>query len=227
MEVQVKNTEGEVAGTVEVSDRVWGEPMHGAVLHQVIVAQQANRRRGTHDTKRRSDVIHSNSKLRIQKHTGRARLGDRGAPQLRGGGVAHGPHPRRYRQRIPRRIRRQALRVALSEQLRRGRVTILEGLSIDTPKTKSLVDLTGKLGVQDGVTIVTRDADHGVVKSASNVPHVQVTVASNLNALDVYRARHLMITREAARRIDEIWDAPEPRPVRRAGGERAGKLAAA
>lgn len=227
MEVHVKNTAGEVTGSLEVSDRVWAEPMHGPVLHQAIVALQANRRHGTHDTRRRSDVIHSRAKQRIQKHTGRARLGDRGAPQLRGGGVAHGPHPRSHRQRVTRDVRRRALRVALSDQLRQGRVTILDGLSLETPKTKTIIDLMNELGVQAGATIVTREPDQGVLKSARNVPQVDVTIAPCLNALDIYRARHMVITKAAAQRIDEIWDAPKPRRVRQALGGPARKSVAA
>ncbi len=137
MEVQVKNSKGEESGVIELADFVWAAKMNGPVLHQVVNAQRANKRQGGHDTKTRSDIVASGRKLGRQKGGGRARHGDRKSPTMRGGGVAHGPHPRSYRQRIPTKVRRLALRIALSDQLRRGNVTFVEELSISTPKQRT------------------------------------------------------------------------------------------
>ena len=215
MELEVRNAQGEVAGTAEVSDYLWAEPMREALLHQVIVAQRANRRQGTHDTKTRSDVIASGRKLRPQKHTGRARIGSRGSPHLRGGGQAHGPHPRSYRQRISTRIRRTALRVALSEQQRRGRVVILDELKLDTPSTRVIREAVENLGLADGALIVTADTDRVVLKSAGNLPKIEVLAARLLNPLDAFRARNLLVTQDALGKMDELWGEPYKRPTRK------------
>ena len=216
MEFNVKDTEGEPAGTVDGSDYVWDTPMNEALLHQVIVAQQANRRQGTHDTKRRSNVISSGRKLHAQKHTGRARIGSSSAPGLRGGGVAHGPHPRSYRQRIPVRARTGALRVALSEQNRRANVVILDKLELEAPSTRHIHQLVENLELANGVLIVTGNTDRTVLKSVRNLCNVDVLAASLLNPLAAYAARNLLITEEALRRIDELWGVENMRAGRKA-----------
>ena len=213
MEVTVHNRLSEVTGTLEVSDAVWGAPVNDALLHQVVVAQLANRRQGTHDTKTRAEVLHSGAKLRTQKHTGRARLGDRAAPQLRGGGIAHGPHPRSYRQRVPVRMRRQALRVALSQQLRRGAVTFLDEFALDAPRTRTVVELQEKFGLGKSTLLVTAQTDHVVIRSGNNVPGFEVIAAPLLNALVVFRAKHIVFIQDAARVVDATWGSPKESPV--------------
>lgn len=215
MEFNIKDTKGGSAGTVDGSDYIWNAPMNEALLHQVIVAQQANRRQGTHDTKRRSNVISSGRKLRAQKGTGRARIGASSAPGLRGGGVAHGPHPRSYRQRIPVRARTGALRVALSEQNRRASVVILDKLELNAPSTRHIHQLVENLGLANRVLIITENTDRLVLKSVRNLRNVDVLAASLLNPLAAYTARSLLITEEALRRIDELWGAENTRSGRK------------
>jgi len=213
MEIDVRNRVGEVTGKLQVSDYVWATPFSDSLVHQVVVAQLANRRQGTHDTKTRSEVLYSGSKLRIQKHTGRARQGDRAAPQLRGGGIVHGPHPRSYRQRVPAKMRRQALRMVLSEQLRRDAVTMLDEFSLDTPRTRTVLELQEKLGLGAGTLLVTAQTDHAVVRSANNVRGFEVIPAPLLNPLAVFQAKHLVITRDAAQVVDETWGSRKSTPA--------------
>jgi len=137
MDLQVKDNKGKVVGSVVANDSVWRAESNDALLHQVVVAQQANKRRGTQDTQQRNEVTFSTRKIRPQKGTGQARQGSRRSPLLKGGGVAHGPHPRSYRQRLPKKMRRQALRIALSEKVRDEALTIVDSLNIKTPKSRS------------------------------------------------------------------------------------------
>ncbi|MBT5252296.1 MAG: 50S ribosomal protein L4, partial [Chloroflexi bacterium] len=125
MDLQVQDNKGKVVGSVAASDQVWRAESNDALLHQVVTAQQANKRRGTQDTQQRNQVSYSTRKIRPQKGTGQARQGSRRSPLLKGGGVAHGPHPRSYRQRLPKKMRRQALRVALSEKIRDEALIVL------------------------------------------------------------------------------------------------------
>lgn len=215
MEVQVKNSKGEESGVIELADFVWAAKMNGPVLHQVVNAQRANKRQGTHDTKTRSDIVASGRKLGRQKGAGRARHGDRKSPTMRGGGVAHGPHPRSYRQRIPTKVRRLALRIALSDQLRRGNVTFVEELGIAAPKTKDLADILQAVSDTERLLLITTGENEIIRKSASNLTAVEVQTADLLNPLQVTGARHLLFTQNAAQRVDEIWNAPTTRPVRK------------
>ena len=215
MEVQVKNSKGEESGVIELADFVWAAKMNGPVLHQVVNAQRANKRQGTHDTKTRSDIVASGRKLGRQKGAGRARHGDRKSPTMRGGGVAHGPHPRSYRQRIPTKVRRLALRIALSDQLRRGNVTFVEELGIAAPKTKDLADILQAVSDTERLLLITAGENEIIRKSASNLTAVEVQTADLLNPLQVTGARHLLFTQNAAQRVDEIWNVPATRPVRK------------
>ena len=126
-----------------------------------------------------------------------------------------GPTPRSYRQRISTRVRRTALRVALSEKQRRGRVVILDELKLDTPSTRVIRDAVENLGVADGALIVTADTDRVVLKSAGNLPNVDVLAARLLNPLDAYRARNLVVTQDALGKMDELWGELHRRPVRK------------
>ncbi len=216
MEVQVKNSKGEESGVIELADFVWAAKMNGPVLHQVVNAQRANRRQGGHDTKTRSDIVASGRKLGRQKGAGRARHGDRGSPTMRGGGVAHGPHPRSYRQRTPTKVRRMALRVALSDQLRRGNVTFVEEIGISAPKTKDLSDILQAVSDTERLLLITTGENEIIRKSAKNLADVEVQTADLLNPLQITGARHLLFTQAAAQRVDEIWNAPAARPVRKA-----------
>jgi len=205
MEVQVKNNQGGDAGTLEISDSVWNVKMNQPVLHQVIVAQQANKRQGGHDTKNRSDVISSNRKLHAQKGGGRARLGDRSSPSQVGGAVGHGPHPKSYRLRIPVKLRRLALKIALSQQLRKGKITFMDKLSVDKPSTSALAKSLDTLSVDQRSLVITSGDNSTLVMSARNLDGISIQSADLINPLDIYGARQIIFTKAAAERVDEIW----------------------
>jgi large subunit ribosomal protein L4 len=204
VELQVKNKKGEAVRSIEVSDAVWSAETNPATLHQAVVAQLANKRQGTHDTIARIDAQYSTIKLRAQKHTGRSRLGSRGSPSM-GGSVAHGPHPRDYRQDMPKKMRRLALRVALADKVRDNALTVLDGLTLNRPKTKDVRDVISGLGLKGSTLIVTPKADQNVVKSAANIPGVEVLAAPQLNPLQATAARNIVITEEAVKVVDSMW----------------------
>jgi len=205
MDLQVKDTTGKVVGSVAASDQVWRAESNDALLHQVVVAQQANKRRGTQDTQQRNEVTFSTAKIRPQKGTGQARQGSRKSPTRVGGGVAHGPHPRSYRQRLPKKMRRQALRIALSEKVRDEALTIIDVLNLDAPKTSVLRDIVASFELKGRTLIVTGSTDHNVVKSASNIPGVEVLAAALINPLDTASVPNLIVTQEALEAIDSLW----------------------
>jgi large subunit ribosomal protein L4 len=207
MDLQVKDNKGKIVGTVAASDDVWRAESNDALLHQVVVAQQANKRRGTQDTQQRGDVSYSTRKIRPQKGTGQARQGSRRSPLLKGGGVAHGPHPRSYRQRLPKKMRRQALRIALSEKIRDESVTVLDALKLDAPKSSTIRDIVSAFELKGRTLIVTGSTDQNVVKSANNIPGVEVQSAALMNPLETTSVPNLIITQEALEAINSLWGA--------------------
>lgn len=205
MNLQVKDKKGEVVGSVEASDHVWGAPSNDALLHQAVVAQQANKRRGTQDTQTRAEVSFSTRKIRPQKGTGAARQGSRRSPNRVGGGVAHGPHPRSFRQRLPKKMRRQALRVALSDKVREDAVTVIDTLKVDVPKSSVIRDIVAAFELKGRTLIVTGATDHNVIKSASNLQGIEVQAAALMNPLEATSASNLIFTQEAVVAIDGLW----------------------
>ncbi len=205
MDLQVKDNKGKVVGSVAASDQVWGAPSNDVLLHQAVVAQQANKRQGTQDTQTRAEVSFSTHKIRPQKGTGAARQGSRRSPVRVGGGVAHGPHPRNFRQRLPKKMRRQALRIALSDKVREDNVAVIDTLKLNAPKSGAIRDIVSAFELKGRTLIVTGATDHNVIKSASNLPGVEVQTAALMNPLEATRAANLLITQEALEAIDGLW----------------------
>lgn len=210
MELPVKNQQGIVTGQATVSDKVFGLPLNYALVHQVVVAQQANRRTGTHDTKTRGEVSGGGRKPWPQKHTGRARHGSIREPQWRHGGVAFGPHPRDYHQRIPKRMRRLAIKMLLSDKMRNGEITVLDTLTLEG-KTKEMVSLLQRLGIDKKCLVVTDTADPRLASATRNLEMVKSLPAHTLNALDLITYDHLLLTLQAVRRIETLWAEDRPR----------------
>ena len=204
MDLQVQDNKGKVVGSVAASDKVWRAESNDALLHQVVIAQQANRRRGTQDTQQRNQVTGSTRKIRPQKGTGQARQGSRKSPLLKGGGVAHGPHPRSYRQRLPKKMRRQALRVALSEKIRDEALIILDSLTLTTPKSSVIKDMVNAFELKGRTLIVIGSTDQNVVKSVNNIPGVEVQAAALMNPLETVSTPNLIITQDALAAIDSL-----------------------
>ncbi len=215
MELPLRNTQGEVTGYVEVSDVIFDQPMNQALVHQAVVMYQSNRRSGTHSTKTRAEVSGGGRKPWPQKHTGRARQGSTRSPQWRHGGVAFGPKPRSYRKDMPKRMRHQALRCVLSEKARTGKLVLVEGLNVSTPRTKEMVGLLQNLGVGRSTLIVTREPDQNLVRSAHNIDRVWTLPVRLLNAWELLRRDGIIMSVEAVQEAQALWQSESPRHTSR------------
>lgn len=205
MQIPVHNLAGEVVDHIEVSDRVFAVPLNQAVVHQVMVGQQANARQGTASTKTRGEVSGSTRKLFRQKGTGSARAGSSRSPTRRGGGIVFGPKPRSYRQAIPKKIRRLALRCVLSAKARDKEMIVVEQLEMAQPRTKEIVGILAALGVNSSALMVTSQTEENVVKSARNLPKIKTLPASLLNVVDILSHKMLFMTVSAVRKAEELW----------------------
>lgn len=212
MQVQVYNLKGKATKQLEINDDVFAVPFNEAVVHQALLRQLANRRLGTVDTRRRGEVTGSTRKLFAQKHTGRARRGDIRSPMLVGGGVAFGPHPRSYRQAMPRKMRRLALRCVLSAKAGSGELKIVDKLELDGPKTKTVLDMLIALGISDSAIIATAEVEANLVKSARNLMGVKIMLSPLLNIAELLSYKYIIMTVDAVRKVEELWgekSAPE------------------
>ena len=196
---------GTDAGTIELPDALFAAPVNEAVLHQAVTAQLAGRRAGTHDTKTRGEVRGGGKKPFRQKGTGRARQGTRRAPHFTGGGVVFGPHPRDYEQRLPKRMKRLALRGALTAKFSDGAVRLVQDLALDEPKTRELVGYLDALEARGKVLVVAPSRDERLELSARNLPTVNVILADSLNVVDVLDADALLITEPALSAMTEVY----------------------
>ena len=205
MEVPVYSLAGEVVRNIEISDEVFAVPFNQAVVHQAVVRQQANARQGTASTKTRSEVSGSSKKPFRQKGTGMARAGSRKSPLRRGGGITFGPKPRSYRQAMPKKMRRLALRCALSAKAGDGELKVLEQLKLDEPKTKEMVRILAALGVDSRALIATAEPEENVVKSARNLAGIKTIPANLLNVVDILSYKMLLMTEAAVRKAEQLW----------------------
>jgi large subunit ribosomal protein L4 len=196
---------GEETGTVDLPDELFAAPVNVAVLHQAVVAQLAGRRLGTHDTKTRGEVAGGGRKPYRQKGTGRARQGSRRAPHFAGGGTVFGPHPRSYAQRLPRKMKRLALRGALTAKYDDGAIKVVEDLDLEQIRTRDLVGYFDALGVAGRVLVVEPARDEKLELSARNLPGVTVILADSLNVVDVLNADTLLITQPALNAMSEVY----------------------
>jgi large subunit ribosomal protein L4 len=207
MKATVYNMQGEQVDEVELSERIFGIEPHIPIMHQALVRQQANARQGTHSTQTRAEVKRTGSKVWRQKGTGRARHGSRRAPIFVGGGVAHGPKPRDYSKRMPKKMRQLAIRSALAAKAQAGQMVLVDALFFDQPKTKEAARVLENLGVQ-GKTVVLTGAvenDENVKRSFNNLPQVKTLHWQYLNMRDLLGNGSLVLSLAALRRIEELW----------------------
>jgi large subunit ribosomal protein L4 len=198
LKIDVKTPAGKTEGSVELPAELFDAPANIALMHQVVTAQLAAARQGTHSTKTRAEVRGGGRKPYRQKGTGRARQGSTRAPQFTGGGVVHGPQPRDYSQRTPKKMIAAALRGALSDRARNGRIhAITELVSGQTPSTKSAKVFLGTLTDRKQVLVVIGRSDETGVKSARNLPGVHILTPDQLNTYDVLRADDVVFSVEA------------------------------
>ncbi len=196
---------GEAIGTVELSEELFAAPVNAAVLHQVVTAQLAGRRLGTSDTKTRGEVAGGGKKPYRQKGTGRARQGSRRAPHFTGGGVVFGPHPRSYAQRLPRKMKRLALRGALTAKFGGDAIRVLDAFGLEEIRTRELLGVLENLKVAGRVLIVSPSRDERLDLSARNLPRVAVLLADSLNVVDLLNADTIVIEQSALARLEEVY----------------------
>jgi large subunit ribosomal protein L4 len=196
---------GKDLGSIELDETLFAAPVNAAVLHQVVTAQLAGRRTGTHDTKTRGEIRGGGKKPYRQKGTGRARQGTKTAPHYRGGGVVFGPHPRSYEQRLPRKMKRLALRGALTAKLGDEAIKVVDSFGLEAIRTKELVGVLGALSAEGRVLVVAPGRDETLLLSARNLPKVEVILADSLNVVDLLNADVVVIEQPALERMREVY----------------------
>ncbi|MDG0794695.1 50S ribosomal protein L4 [Cohnella ginsengisoli] len=203
--VSVYNVSGSAVGEIELSDLIFGVNPNASVMHSAVVLQQAAVRQGTHKTKGRSEVRGGGRKPWKQKGTGRARQGSIRSPQWKGGGVVFGPTPRSYGFKLPRKVRRLAIKSALSSKVIASDIIVLDQLSLATPKTKEFQGILNNLKVGRKALVVTADYENNVALSARNIPGVKFVSANGINVLDVLVHDKLIITKDAVAKVEEVF----------------------
>lgn len=200
--VDVFNLNREVTGRLELSDAIFGVPVKPHVLHEVVVYQQAKRRAGTAKVKGRSEVRGGGKKPWKQKGTGRARAGTSRSPIWRGGGTIHGPHPRDYDMRIPKKVRRLALKMALSQKVLDDTFKVLDVFQLERIKTRDFADLLNRFELRKTL-VVLPEPDEMIEKSARNIPNVKILRSEGLNVYDLLNYHAVILSRECVSRIEE------------------------
>ena len=202
--VDVYDIAGKKVDTVELKDEVFGIEPNEAVVHSVLVNYLANQRQGTQSTKTRAEVSGGGRKPWRQKGTGRARQGSTRAPQWRGGGVVFGPTPRSYKFKLNRKVRRLALKSALSSKVQDNEFTAIDGISFEAPKTKQMVKVLENLNAPVKTLIVVDEITLNVEKSASNIPGVKLLDAKHVNVYDILNSDKLIMTEAAIKAVEEV-----------------------
>ncbi|MGM0904321.1 50S ribosomal protein L4 [Mesobacillus maritimus] len=202
--VALFNQAGSKVGDVELNDSVFGIEPNNHVMFEAVVMQRASLRQGTHKTKIRSEVAGGGRKPWRQKGTGRARQGSIRSPQWRGGGTVFGPVPRSYSYKLPKKVRRLAIKSALSTKVVAEEILVLESLSFDAPKTKEFTNVLKGLSVDSKALIVTAGLDENVALSARNIPGITVVSAEGINVLDVLNHDKLIMTKAAVEKVEEV-----------------------
>jgi large subunit ribosomal protein L4 len=218
--VKVRNLKNEEIGDLELSDEVFGAELNEALIHAAVRNFMAGARAGTVGTKTRGNVSGSGKKLWKQKGTGRARIASIRSPLWKGGGNTHGPQPRDWSYNMPKKMRRGALRSALSERVREGNLIVLENFALDEPKTKGFIQSLGKLGLE-GKTLIVDSLDNvNLLLAARNVKRAKIVNSYGLNIYDLLYHEKLVFSREAVRELAELLD-PQSKKADAPGDEGA------
>ena len=209
MQVPVYNQAGESVDQVELREDIFGIKPNKSVMHQALVRQLANARQGNADTKTRGEVSGGGRKPWRQKGTGRARQGSTRAPHWKGGGVVFGPHPRSYKQRMPKQMRRLALRSALSAKAAENQIRVIDAFTFAAPRTREVNTLLANLNCPTTAVILLPQADEVVTRSARNLSSVKTLRATYLNVRDLLGYEFLVMSREGLRAVEQFFAAPE------------------
>ncbi len=204
--VAMLNQDGTTAGDVQLNEAVFGIEPNNHVIHQAVVMQQAAKRQGTHAVKNRSDVRGGGRKPWKQKGTGRARQGSIRSPQWVGGGVVFGPTTKKdYTQRLPKKVRRLALKSALSSKVLSEDLVVLTNIELDAPKTKDFVSILNAINVNEKVLIVTAEKNENIILSSNNLKSVKVTNVNQINVLDLVAYDKVIFTKAAVEKAGEVF----------------------
>jgi large subunit ribosomal protein L4 len=211
LQVPLFDSAGASQGHVQLSKLIFGEEPNAPVMHQAYVRQMANARQGTASTKRRGEVSGGGAKPYRQKGTGRARHGSIREPSMKGGGVVFGPHPRDYSQRMPKQMRRLALRSALSQKAIEGHVGVIDGFGFEEPKTKHAADLIAAIGFDDTTLVVLPAPSYVVSRSFENLKGSKIILARNLNIRDLFTHTYLLLAKDCLELLEDNFGRPESR----------------
>ncbi len=203
--LDILNVSGQKVGEFELDDNVFGIEPNESVLHAAVKNYLANQRQGTQSAKTRAEVRGGGRKPWRQKGTGRARQGSIRAPHWVGGGVVFAPKPRDYSYKLPKKVKRLAMKSAFSSKVINGEIIILDELSMDAPKTKDMISILKNINAEKKALIVTSNKDENVVKSANNIPGIKTALVNTINVYDILNHTTFIVTKEAAQKIEEVY----------------------
>ena len=203
--VTMLNMAGEAVGDIELNDSVFGIEVNEFAVHEVIKNYLANQRQGTQSAKTRGEVRGGGRKPFRQKGTGRGRQGSLTSPSHIGGGVVFAPKPRDYSYSVPKKVKRLAIKSVLTSKVQENEIIVLDSLSFEAPKTKDMVNVLKNIKAAKKAIIVMDEKDENVIKSAANIPGVKTTLVSTMNTYEVLNATSFIVTKEAVKKIEEVY----------------------
>ncbi|MGE5631169.1 MAG: 50S ribosomal protein L4 [Caulobacteraceae bacterium] len=203
--VALYNVSGKQVGEIELSENIFGANINVEAMHQVVKMYLANQRQGTQSALTRAEVSGGGIKPWRQKGTGRARHGSIRSPQWTHGGIVFAPKPRSYRYSVPKKIKRIAMKSALSSKVADNSIVVLDELNFDAPKTKQVVGMLDSLKVDSKTLIVLADNNENVIKSARNIEGIKTTLVNTLNVYDILNYDKFIITKDAVKKVEEVY----------------------
>ena len=203
--IALTNMQGANVGEIELSDGIFAVPMNEPVVHQVIVAQLANKRQGTQSALGRTEVSGGGKKPYRQKGTGHARQGSTRAPQWTHGGVVFAPKPRDYSKSVPRKVKRLAMKCALSSKVFGNEMIVLDALKVETPKTKEMVKILSAIGAEKKTLLVMPGKDEIITRVSNNIPGLKLACVNTINVLDIMNCDKLVVVKDAVAQIEEVY----------------------
>ncbi len=203
--VNVLNMLGDKVEELELSEEIFGIEVNEHAVYEVVKNQLANKRQGTQSAKTRAEVRGGGKKPWRQKGTGRARQGSIRAPHFTGGGVTFAPKPRDYSYRVPKKLRRLALKSVLTSKVQNGEIIIVDKIDFEEPKTKEMVKFLGNVAADRKALIVMDNKNDNVIRSASNIPNVKTALVNTINVYDIINSNSFIITKEAVKKVEEVY----------------------
>lgn len=203
--VKVYNMSGEEVEEIELNEEIFGVEINNHVVYEVVKNQLANKRQGTQSVKTRAEVRGGGRKPWRQKGTGRARQGSIRAPHFTGGGVSFAPKPRDYSYKVPKKVRRLALKSVLTSKVETGEIIVIDRIDLEGPKTKEMANFLANIKADKKALIVMDEKNMNVIKSANNIPNVTTTLVNTLNVYDILKHNSFIITKDAVKKVEEVY----------------------